>query len=192
MRNAALRRDWAARSGGGEVTGNDDTGGPFGCGLDQLIDQSLGAGWSPYNPDTEDPEYEGDGSPPTAVIELPQTIDVSSFGLDPSNTCGDDPSATTKDYTLETSSNGTNFTLAKAGSFTLADRNRLNIVTPTAGASNVRFVRLKLLSPQSDDPGDSGVDFIDFSEIEVFGGSPNALPAGTLAATPAAIAPGRP
>ena len=133
VRNAALRRDWAARSGGGEVTGNDDSGGPYGCGLDQLIDQSLGAGWSPYNPETEDPEYDGDGSPPTAVIKLPQTIDVSSFGLDPSNTCGDDPSATTKDYKLETSSDGTTFTLARAGSFTLADRNRLNIVAPTGG-----------------------------------------------------------
>jgi hypothetical protein len=191
VRNVALRRDWAARGGGGDVTGNDDTGGPFGCGLDQLIDQSLGAGWSPFNPDTTSPEYTGDGSPPTAVVELPQTIDVGAFGLDPSNTCGDDPSATAKDYTLETSPDGTNFTLAKAGSFTLADRNRLNLVTPAGGAKNVRFVRLKLLSPQSDGPGDSGADFIDFSELEVFGGAPNVLPAGTLSATPAAITPGQ-
>ena len=47
----------------------------------------------------------------------------------------------------------------------------------------MRYVRLRLLSPLSAEPGDSGVDFIDFSEIEVYGGS--AL-TGTLTATPPA------
>ena len=108
---------------------------------------------------------------------------MASFGLDPSNTCGDDPSAATKDFTIETSSDGVNWTLALESSFTENDLHRLNLRTPTGGTTNVRYVRLRLLSPLSAEPGDSGVDFIDFSEIEVYGGS--AL-TGTLTATPPA------
>jgi hypothetical protein len=192
--DVALRRDWAAASGGAEILRDpskyDDTGAPFGCGLAQLIDQSLGSGWSPFNPDSSDPENPHIG-PPTAVVELPQTIDVSAFGLDPSSTCGDDPTATTKDYRIETSSNGQDFAVAKQGTFTIDDRGRLNVVRPDANAEDVRFVRLTLLSPQSDGPGDSGRDFIDFSELEVFGGLPNRLPAGVLVASPGRVEPGQ-
>jgi hypothetical protein len=181
--DVALRRDWAAHSGGGDVVLNpalyDNTGAPFGCGLARLIDQSQGAGWSPFNPASPDPDNPHLGSP-TAVIVLPQRIDITAFGLDPTNTCGDDKTATTKDYRIETSADGVTFAVAKQGSFTDADRKRLNIVTPTANARNVRFVRLTLLTPQSDAAGGSGQNFIDFSEIEVFGAPPNTLPSGPL------------
>jgi len=191
-RDVALRRDWAARSGGGDVVLNrpdlyDNTGALFGCGLRQLIDQSLGVGWSPFNPASGDPDNPHIASGPRAVIVLPRMIDVTAFGLDPTNTCGDDETATTKGYTVETSADGVNFALAKQGSFTPADRNRLNIVAPTGNAQNVRFVRLTLLSPQSAGPGDSGRDFIDFSEIEVFGGPRNVLPSGPLLASATTI-----
>ncbi len=193
--DAALRRDWSASKGGAEVIKDDskydNTGADFGCGLDQLIDQSRGAGNSAFNPNSADPDNPHLG-PPTALIHLPQSVDIEAFGLDPSNTCGDDPSAATKDYRIETSTDGVSFSVAKQGSFTPDDLARLNVVAPTANAQNVRWIRLTSLSPQDDSPGSSGADFIDFSEIEVFGGPKNVLPTGTLSASPATVAPGKP
>ncbi|HET8759309.1 MAG TPA: M36 family metallopeptidase [Solirubrobacteraceae bacterium] len=188
--NAALRRDWASARGGADVIAtSDDTGLGFGCGVDQLIDQNQGVGWSAFNPDSDDPENPGAG-PPTAVIELPARIDISAFGMDPGSTCGDDLTATTKDYRVETSADGVNFTIAKAGAFTLADARRLNLVAPTANATGVKFIRLTLLSPQRAQAGDSGADFIDFSEFEVFGGPRNVLPSGSLTASATRVNPG--
>ena len=179
--NAALERDWAASAGGATFTGSDDTGADFGCGVAKVVDQESGTGWSPFNPASTDAENPHAG-PPTATITLPQRIDVASFGMDPANTCGDDPSATTKDYRVETSTDGQSFQVAKAGAFAMADRGKLNTVTPTANSKNIKAVRLTLLSPQS--TNGSGADFIDFSEFAVYG---NAIPQGTLSATPTSI-----
>jgi extracellular elastinolytic metalloproteinase len=189
--NVTLRRDWASARGGGDVTQvSDDTGAPFGCGVDELIDQAQGVGWSPFNPASTDPGNPHKGLP-TATIKLPQTIDIAAFGLDPSQTCGDDPTAQTKGYRIQTSADGVHFATAKQGSFTEDDGGRLNIVAPTANSRGVRYVRITLLSPQSADPGDSGADFIDFSELEVFGGPRNVLPSGTLTASPSTANPGQ-
>jgi extracellular elastinolytic metalloproteinase len=191
-RNVALRRDWSSARGGAAVTQfSDDTGGPFGCGVDQLIDQSQGIGWSPFNPATDSADKPPEiTSPPTATIKLPQTIDITAFGMNPSNTCGDDPTAQTKAFQVFTSSDGVHFALAKQGSFTPAQNGRLNLVAPTANSRGVRYVRLRLLSPQSAQVGESGHDFIDFSELEVFGGPRNVLPSGVLNASPTHVNPG--
>jgi hypothetical protein len=189
--NVALRRDWASARGGGSIPfTSDDTGGPFGCGVVQLIDQNQGIGWSAVNPNASDPDNPHAG-PPTAVIELPATIDISGFGMDPSATCGDDPTSTTKDYKVETSADGVTFKVAKTGSFAPDDAGQLNMVAPTANASGVRFVRLTLLSPQRAQIGDSGHEFIDFSEFEVFGGPRNTLPSGSLRASATTVNPGQ-
>jgi hypothetical protein len=189
--NVALRRDWSSARGGGAVTlTSDDTGAPFGCGVDNIIDQAQGVGWSAFNPTSGDDENPHAG-PPTATIKLPQTIDITAFGMDPSNTCGDDISAQTKDFQVFTSPDGVHFALAKQGSFTAANNARLNIVAPTANSRGVRYIRLRLLSPLSAQGDDSGVDFIDFSEFEVFGGPRNVLPSGTLAASPTSVRPGQ-
>jgi hypothetical protein len=191
IHDASMHRDWAASSGGATVTSSDDSGAPFGCGDDQLIDQSLGAGWSPFNPDSADPENPHAG-PPTATVTLPEPVDIASLAMDPGNTCGDDPSATTKDYRVLTSTDGTNFQVAHEGSFVPEDAHRLNTVPLTQNNTGVVAVRLVMLTPQSDGPGDSGADFIDFSELEVFGGPPNALPQGSLAANPSSVSLGAP
>ncbi|QEC47228.1 PKD domain-containing protein [Baekduia soli] len=185
--DAALRRDWSAAAGGAAITAtNDDLGAPFGCGAGALIDQSQGAGWSAEN-------HLHDPSPrqPTATIRLPQAITVESFAMDPANTCGDNASSATRDYRVETSPDGVSWTTAAQGSFAPADAGRLNTVTPTAGATGVRYVRLTLLSPQSEAAGSSGQLFIDFSELEVLGNPPNVLPSGTLTASATAITPGQ-
>ena len=101
-----MRRDWAASKGGATVDRQRrHRRARSAAALDQVIDQSQGAGWSPFNPDSADPENPHAG-PPTATIALPRPVDIASFGMDPSNTCGDDPSATTKDYRIETSTDG--------------------------------------------------------------------------------------
>ena len=187
-RNASLTRNWASRSGGANVLINnalyDNTGAGFGCGLAQLIDQNLGAGWSPFNPASNDPDNPHLGVP-TAVIQLPQAITIEKFGLDPGATCGDDETSATKGYEILTSSDGVNFKPALAGSFSRDDAGRLNMIAPTANAGNVRFVKLRLLSQQA------GVDFIDFSELAIFGGPPNKLPTGSLRASATTVNPGQ-
>ncbi len=189
-RDFAIHRDWAASKGGAQIVDiSDDTGADFGCGGDQLIDQSEGVGWSAFNPASSDPENPHAGSP-TATIALPQAITVRAFLADPAETCGDGPSAETKGYRIETSPNGVTWTVASQGNFAPADAHRLNSLTPTAGTTNVRYVRLTMLSPQNSLPGNSGADFIDFTELEVLGGPPNVPPSGTVTATPSSVAPG--
>jgi extracellular elastinolytic metalloproteinase len=178
VQDVALRRDWAAFAGGADIvpsTRSDDSGAPFGCGLAQLIDQRGESGWSAWNPLSPDPANPAT-EPPVAVVRLPQAIDVSAFGVDPTNTCGNAPGASTAGYRIETSADGISYATAVQGSLSAADRGHLSVVP--ASVSGVRYVRLTLLSPQS-----AASDFIDFSELEVFGGPPNRLPTGTLAAS---------
>ena len=172
--NWTLRRDWASIFGGASVksfTGSDYSS--FGCGPDRAIDQSLGNGWgSDSIVDPNDPNSAH--LSPEVVVQLPVSITVTEFGIDPANTCGDDATASTKDYRVETSSDGSTWTVAKEGTFGNADRGHLNLVQPTAGATNVRYVRFTMLSQQlaascSTSPNQSGCLFADMSELEVYG-----------------------
>jgi hypothetical protein len=200
VRNAAMRRDWSSLSGGAEITStSDDSGGPFGCGVAQALDQSQGTTWSAVNP-TSDPNDPFTG-PPTLTVKLPQTINVSAFLMDPSAGCGDGPSATTREFTLETSSDGVTFHLAYDGSgdneFTDDNIGLLNRLEPQGASTNVRYVRVTLLNPlrQGNDCAPaacSGTDFIDMTELEVLGGAPNKLPVGTLSVSPSTAAVGDP
>ena len=108
--------------------------------------------------------------------------------------------ATTREFTIETSGDGTSFQLAFDGTganeFTDDDIGQLADLQPTgATGAGVRFVRVTLLSPLRVDPecapsSCSGTDFIDLSEFEVLGGSPNTLPSGSLAIDKARALPG--
>ena len=166
--DVALRRDWAASAGGGFVfrTDFDDLGAPFGCGLARLIDQRQTSGWSAAKKP----------SGAVAVVRLPVAIDVTGFGLNPTDTCGNGDGAMTKGYRVETSADGVGYTTALQGAFAPADRGRLHVLG--ADVRNVRYVRLTLLSPQI-----ATSKFVDFSELEVFGAPPNQLPSGSLAAS---------
>lgn len=104
------------------------------------------------------------------------TVDVDSFGIDPSATCGDGGSASTGDYRIETSPDGSTWTTAAEGTFTVYDRGRVNEVTPTAGSTGVRYVRFTMLSNQTPDFATtcpdgpySGCSFTDLTEIELVG-----------------------
>jgi hypothetical protein len=171
--NWSVRRDWASIFGGATVesfTGPDYT--DFGCGPDKAIDQTLGNGWGSDSIDATGAHFT-----PAIVVKLPVAIDVTEFGIDPANTCGDDATASTKDYRVETSPDGTTWTVAKEAAFGNADRGRLNLVQPSAGATNVRYVRFTMLSQQlvapcsgpGANPNQSGCPFADMSELEVYG-----------------------
>ena len=192
----ALQRNWASSTGGASIASdNDSTGTVAGCGPAAIINDTRAIGWSPFNPASGDrpaPSAENhlDANAPTAVIALPRPVNVTVFGADPSATCGDDDSATTREFTIETSTDGTTFTMAYDGrgteGFDAGDFGDLRTLAPAGGSTaGVRFVRLTLLSPQ-DTCGDcSGKDFIDFTELQVFG---NAVPTAGLSVPSTAVA----
>ena len=172
----SIVRDWSATSGGASVVEFD---GPdfsdFGCGPAGALDTSLSTGWGSTTGD--------DNGTPTnvfvpkaLVVELPQPVDIASFQVDPTATCGDGGSASTGDFMIETSPDGNTWTTAAQGTFTVDDRGHLNEVDPTAGASSVQFVRFTILGNQTPDfstncPNGafSGCAFTDLTEIAVFG-----------------------
>jgi extracellular elastinolytic metalloproteinase len=171
--NWKLRRDWASIFGGASIksfTGPDYT--DFGCGPDKAIDQTLGNGWG-----SDSIDESGGHITPEIVVQLPTSVTVTEFGIDPANTCGDEATASTKDYRVETSADGTTWTVAKEGTFGNADRGRLNLVAPTAGATSVRYVRFTMLNQQlaapcsgtGANPAQSGCAFADMSEFELYG-----------------------
>ena len=170
--NWAVRRDWAALAGGASVTDtNDDTGAPLGCGAAAMFNQSQGSGWSALRRLNS----AGKPVPVFVVVELPKPIDVSEIAVDPSATCGDAGSASTGPYSIETSTDGTNWTTANQGTFTPADRGHFSSPPLAAGSTDaVRFVRYTMKDSQVNQVGScpgnfSGCDFIDSSELEVYG-----------------------
>jgi extracellular elastinolytic metalloproteinase len=174
-KDLVLRRDWAASSGGATIS--DFNGPDFSpdCGPMGAIDNSQATGWGSTTGD--------DAGTPTNVfvpkfitIDMGRGVNISQFAVDPSATCGDGGSASTGDYRIEVSANGTDWTVAADGTFTLDDRGRLNPVTPTTPATNIRFVKFTMLGNQTPDfatscPGGafSGCSFTDLTEIEVYG-----------------------
>ena len=151
----ALQRNWASVYGGAVVTasnGTEYTGNS--CGPVAAVDQWQATGWSTNN-----------GTDKFLVVRLPAVVNVTQFALDPGEACADGANTATGAYRVETSPDGTDWTVAHSGTFGTSARHVLNLVTPTAGASGVRFARLWLLSAQ----GGSGAPFRDFSEFGVYG-----------------------
>ena len=171
-----IRRDWAASSGGAQVASFD---GPdytrFGCGPANALDLSSGTGWGSITTDSEDNQAESaeDVVPKSLVIELPESIDITSFAVDPTATCGDGGSSSTADYRLEvaTSADGP-WTEVANGTFTPADQGSLVPVPATVPAAQ-RYVRYTMLSPQVPDfaecpEGFDGCQYMDTTEVAVY------------------------
>ncbi len=176
----AVRRDWAAASGGATVAsfqGADYSA--FGCGPHGAIDLSQATGWgSNAGP--------GNNDNPTAtfhakqiVVNLHHLVSVTGFGVDPQSTCGDAPSASTGQYRIETSPDNqasSVWTLRAVGTFTSADNGRVNAVPATVDTTGVQYVRFTIEANQVPDfatncPGGGfdGCQFADLTELEVFG-----------------------
>jgi extracellular elastinolytic metalloproteinase len=174
-RDLTARRDWAAASGGAaisEFTGPDHTVG--GCGPTSAIDLSQVSGWKTAA-GAEEATPTNVFVPKHLTVKLPQAINLKEFGVDPTANCFDGNSASTGAYRIETSADGTTWTTASQGTFTADDLGQLNSLTPTAGASGVRFVRFTILGNQvpnyaTDCPGPfTGCAHADLTELEVYG-----------------------
>ncbi len=147
----AITRDWAAIEGGATlVKASPPDYTDFGCGPSGAFDLSLGTGWGSDSP-----------GPRHVVVKLPRTIDVTSFGFDPGNTCGDGPDAATRTFTIYTKKAGGAWVLAYSGK--KLKTGRLNKLIPSAGANNVRFVKLVLLTNRGNP------SYMDMSELTVRG-----------------------
>ncbi|WP_350280274.1 M36 family metallopeptidase [Kribbella sp. HUAS MG21] len=174
--NFGPRRNWAAASGGGTVTGfNGPDFSAYNCGPGGAIDNVQGTGWGSTTGDDN-------GTPTNQMIakhvdiKLPEKINVSSFNVDPSNTCGDPGSSSTGKYRIETSADGTTWATAQEGEFTAANRGKYNLLTPSGNATGVQYVRFWMLSPQVPDFATNcpdgaygGCQFTDMTELQVFG-----------------------
>ena len=147
----AITRDWASLEGGAMIvkaSPPDYT--DFGCGPNGAFDLSLGSGWGSDSP-----------GPRHIVVKLSRTIDVTSLGFDPGNTCGDGPDAATKTFSIYTKKAGGSWVLAYSGK--KLKTGRLNTLIPSAGKKNVRFVKLVLLTNRGNP------SYMDMSELTVRG-----------------------
>jgi extracellular elastinolytic metalloproteinase len=164
--NFKIYRDWLAVNAGGQVTAfspPDFSG--FGCGPAAGFDTSLASGWGSSNIAPQDPSLPGGAK--SATVQLPRSIDVTRFAVDPGATCGDDDSASTERLRIETSANGTSFTTVGTFIYSAADNHRLNEFAPAAPIPGVTHVRVTMLQRQGG--GQSGLNFMDLSEVQAYG-----------------------
>lgn len=184
--DAELRRDWASASGGGSIasfTGPDYT--PFGCGPGGAIDLSAGSGWGSATTADESPADSADDiDPKEIVIDLPETITVTGFGVNPSNTCGDPGSSSTAGYEIyvAASPDGPWGAPVEVGEFGVDDRNTMVDLPLGAPIADVGAIKYVMLSPQVPDcaltggcddgsscPSDyGGCTYMDTTEVAVY------------------------
>ncbi len=152
-RRIALRRDWAALSGGAVIVGytGPDRSGPSGeCGPRGAVDASLATSW-----------LTSADEPRSLTIRLPQPVHLMAFGIDPSAICaGSFADAKALDV----------WTRAPRERWILAFRtvdgfpgNRVTVVRPRAGRDDVVKVRLVLRSPRA------SIHQMEFTELIVRG-----------------------
>ena len=155
-----MTRDWAALEGGAtlvKASPPDYSG--YGCGPTGAFDLSLGTGWGSDAPNsTSGSNFTG---PRSIVVKMPKAVDITSFGFDPGNTCGDGPDAATKRFEIYTKQAGGTWVLAFSGK--KLKTGRLNKLIPTAGKNDVRFLKLVLLSNRGN------AAYMDMSELTVRG-----------------------
>lgn len=164
--NWAVRKDWAASSGGGSVVSFTGPDYSPACGPAKLIDQSQSGGWGS--------DIAASGQ--QIVLHLSGAVNIGQLVINPSSTCGDDKTASTGGYRVETSPDGKTWTPAASGTFP-AGTATPTPVTLTAGAAGVAYVRYTMLTSQAQDAGlcgvatptDDGCLFLDSTELSVYG-----------------------
>lgn len=159
--NRQMVRDWAAIDGGARIVSfTPPDYSLFGCGPDGAFDRALGTGWGSDAPGSTFGSLRT--GPRSVVVELPRTIDIVSFAIDPGATCGDPPAAGLKAFDISTRRAGGDWVLAVRRT-TALPTGVLTTLAPTAGTENVRFVRLTMRSNRGDPA------FMDVSELSVRG-----------------------
>jgi hypothetical protein len=167
--NVAIHRNWAATAGGASTTANDDAQSPAGCGAGKATDNDRATGWS-ATVASHTPQ-----DPAALTIALPQTIDLHQLQLDPTAACGHDAGTALGAYRVLTSPDGATWSTAAEGTLDQGTRGKSTTITPTANATQIRYVRLLALAPQ-----DPTAPTIDLRELQAFGVGPNTPPSGTV------------
>ncbi len=156
----SLVRDWASLSGGahlGHFTPPDYS--PFcGTAADGAFDGLVATGWPSDAPGNGDSGVTG---PRSAVVKLPQAVDITSFAVASGGTCGDGPDSAVKKFRIETKTSGGQWVTALTAK-AKAD-SRLHVFTTNHGVSNVRMIRFVMLTTHGN------TDFMDVLEVSVRG-----------------------
>ena len=156
---ARLRRNWASSSGGATSTG-DQTYANLGCGTQAAIDQNPAVGWST--------DANGTGE---MIVTLPQAVNITGFGIDPTAACGDVKEAGARRIRIETNTSAAGGTFVNALTANdellplrqLDDHSVIERAPLAAAQNNVRRVRVTLLA-------NTGGFFFDLSEFSVYAG----------------------
>ena len=164
--DAKVRRNWVMLDGGAKVTQLKAM--DIGCGPGLALDANPGTGISFYS--DQSPK---DPGPKSFTVKLPAPIDVSKLVVDPSANCGDDLSASTAGYSVEFSTDGTTWQTASEGTFDSSQDKPNDLPVPDAVKAGVRFVRMTMKSNQglSADPTGMSTDFIDMTDLSLYGTS---------------------
>ncbi len=177
----APRFNWAGPGSGSSVikaTGKDFSS--FGCGGERAIDGSQAAGWSTSSGEGQSTDGSNGFFPKHIVVKLGNPVDITSFAVDPSSTCGDDVTSGTADYDIAgRASTSDPWSPLASGTFTDADNGTLAEVPATGSTSGIGYLRFTIQSNQvpdfdttcADGGGPSGCSFTDLSEFQVFGTS---------------------
>jgi hypothetical protein len=145
--NTKVTRDWASIEGGAQVGKfTPPNYGPFGCGPAQMLDLNLGTGWgSDAVGSTEGSNNDG---PRKVVIKLPKVVDVTTFAVASTGSCGDGPEAGVKKFKVESKTANGGWVTAFVGS--APNNGKLLTYVPKTGTANVRLVRFTMLSNHGD------------------------------------------
>jgi hypothetical protein len=155
LEDVVLPRDWASAARRATIesfTGADNSS--FGCGPGGLIDDTSTTVW-------------GTTHGRSIIVDLGVPVDVDALRIDPGAGCGDDDTAALRHAELQMgtgpgayhlSSSTIPFPALPRGAF-----HEIQIPPTTA----VRYVRLVARTPQSTEPGTSGENFVDISELQI-------------------------
>lgn len=146
--NATVRRNWAIGATLRSSAGSENA--DMGCGPKQAFDGLPGSTWSTA----------GSGGK-ELVLELPEAIDVTGFGIDPGAGCGDDERSAMKDFQIAVGPSATGPWTAVVPTGTVTPGHKVNVFPVTRG--NVTYVRLLPTSTQG------AASYIDVSEFAVYG-----------------------
>jgi hypothetical protein len=158
--NGKLVRDWAAIEGGAKLKKfSPPDYGDFGCGPGGAFDLSLGAGWGS---DAVGSDFGSNFTGPRKVtVKLSKVVDITSFAVASSGTCGDGPKAGVKKFWIETK--GKNGGWVNLGTSKVAANGKFAVFTSKTGTKNVLYVRFTMLSNHGDPL------FMDMLELSVRG-----------------------
>ena len=156
----ALNRDWASLEGGATLRKYTPPDYAEFCGSNAngAFDLNLGNGWPSDSPGNDS---SGVGGARKATVELPKSVDVTSFGVASGGTCGDGPDSAVKGFEIWTRTASGDWRKAFAGS--APANGRLKTYTPTKGTKNVRFIRFVMVSNHGNPA------FMDVLEVTVRG-----------------------